>query len=369
MNNRLRHIDVARGIGILLVVFGHSWIASQSAHEKGKLWEVIYSFHMPLFFFISGLFFKPKSGLKVLALQKTSSLLKPYFVVLSLLLVLRIIHAIGYPISSILPGIYGYYLAVVYGISNTLPLYFKPLWFLSHLWVVYISSYVFLKTVGYEEKTPLIKSVFLLVFLLSGYFTIGLFGRLQLHYVGAPMNGLPFSIDIVCITAFYFLCGFTMREMIATINNVNNNWLLLFMATVAFSVLHYVFNYTIQLDQRIYDNLLVCTSEALCGIYITLAVSRIISKSKEFGDILAYIGSGSLFIFLFHDLIQNRVFGYLHDNNILGPYLSSFIAFPVAVFVPLILWEIVKKNYYLSLLLLPLKSNKTLQTAGEEKGI
>ncbi|MBF0559014.1 MAG: tetratricopeptide repeat protein [Nitrospirae bacterium] len=37
--------------------------------------------------------------------------------------------------------------------------------------------------------------------------------------------------------------------------------------------------------------------------------------------------------------------------------------------IPLLLWEIVKRNYYLSLLLLPLKLKKTLPIAGEEEGI
>ncbi len=36
-----------------------------------------------------------------------------------------------------------------------------------------------------------------------------------------PLNGLPFSMDIVCLTAFYFLCGFTMRAKCKDINNIN----------------------------------------------------------------------------------------------------------------------------------------------------
>ncbi len=154
-----------------------------------------------------------------------------------------------------------------------------------------------------------------------------------------PLNGLPFSIDFVCLTAFYFLIGYTMREKIATFNNVKEKWLLFFMATITFLSLHYFFNYTIEFDTRIYGNLLICSAEALCGIYITLAVSRIISKKEMPGNALANIGSGSLFIFLFHSFIQNNLFRYLHGVVNLGPYLSSFIAFPLAVCVPLLLWE------------------------------
>lgn len=362
MNGRLRHIDIARGIAILMVVFGHSEIVTHSFITQGKLFKVIFSFHLPLFFFLSGLFFKPKLGLKVLVVQRGGVLLKPYFVVFSLLLVvITIVNAIGHRIGTIPQGILGYFLAVIYGIGNTLPIEWSPLWFLPHLWAVNIFTYAFLKAVGYDKRTALIKSIFLLVLLLTGYFTISLFRRLDLHGGGISLNGLPFSIDILCLTAFYFLCGFTMREKI---NNINNNGLLLFIATAAFSLLHYFFNYTIQFDHRIYDDLLVCTAEALCGIYITLAASRIIFRNDVLSRALAYIGSGSIFILIFHLIIQHSL--ELYFSKVVGRYVASFVAILVSVCVPLLLGEIVKRNYYLSILLLPLKLNKTLQRSREE---
>ncbi|MCD8011746.1 MAG: acyltransferase family protein [Lachnospiraceae bacterium] len=49
---RIKEYDVAKGIGILLVVIGH-------ALPTDSYWRVfIYSFHMPLFFFLSGLVMK-----------------------------------------------------------------------------------------------------------------------------------------------------------------------------------------------------------------------------------------------------------------------------------------------------------------------
>ncbi len=131
MNNRLRHVDIAKGIAILLVVFGHNCIALQSADERGKLFEVIYSFHMPLFFFISGVFFKPKLGLKYFAVRKTHSLLKPYFIVLSFLAMARRqnLFVVNFPTShnflsiigfffQVINAIIGYFFQVIYGIGN-----------------------------------------------------------------------------------------------------------------------------------------------------------------------------------------------------------------------------------------------------------
>ncbi|MEW9919821.1 acyltransferase family protein [Marimonas sp. MJW-29] len=60
---RLHAIDTAKGIGILFVVFGHAW---RGAFHAGILRDealfravdnMIYAWHMPLFFFLSGLLF------------------------------------------------------------------------------------------------------------------------------------------------------------------------------------------------------------------------------------------------------------------------------------------------------------------------
>ncbi len=50
---RIGWIDAARGLGILLVALCHTWGLSPDAKK------VVYSFHMPLFFFLSGLVFSP----------------------------------------------------------------------------------------------------------------------------------------------------------------------------------------------------------------------------------------------------------------------------------------------------------------------
>jgi fucose 4-O-acetylase-like acetyltransferase len=46
-------VDAARGIGIIAVVIGHVW-------TRGVAHNITYSFHMPLFFLLSGYLFRPK---------------------------------------------------------------------------------------------------------------------------------------------------------------------------------------------------------------------------------------------------------------------------------------------------------------------
>lgn len=67
-------LDAMKGMGILLVVLGHVSLIE-------PLNTVIYAFHMPLFFFISGfLFFSSRK--EHFAVRRVKSLLTPYFVFL-----------------------------------------------------------------------------------------------------------------------------------------------------------------------------------------------------------------------------------------------------------------------------------------------
>jgi fucose 4-O-acetylase-like acetyltransferase len=73
-------IDALRGLAILLVVFGHSLQFTNPDFDNNILFRIIYSFHMPLFMFISGYvtFFgqdKIVSGFK----KRAALLLFPFF--------------------------------------------------------------------------------------------------------------------------------------------------------------------------------------------------------------------------------------------------------------------------------------------------
>lgn len=81
--NRIRWVDLAKGIAILLVIIGHTV-------DNKVIIGVIYSFHMPLFFILSGY-------TATLSLNKTQLLLKFRKAAKSLLLLVYIIWLIRLP--------------------------------------------------------------------------------------------------------------------------------------------------------------------------------------------------------------------------------------------------------------------------------
>ena len=72
-SERVEWIDCAKGIGIILVIMGHSICPDTLLY-----W--LYTFHMPLFFFLSGLTFNFDKyyEFKSFAINKIKSLLIPY---------------------------------------------------------------------------------------------------------------------------------------------------------------------------------------------------------------------------------------------------------------------------------------------------
>ncbi len=89
-NKRVSWIDAAKGIGIILVVYGHVargvFNAGLYQEQQLKIYHlidnIIYSFHMPLFFFLSGLFFLRsfnKRGPRLI-LNKIDTIFYPYLI-------------------------------------------------------------------------------------------------------------------------------------------------------------------------------------------------------------------------------------------------------------------------------------------------
>lgn len=107
-NNRIEWVDVAKGIGILLVLIGHApRDAMRSRYVSiDFLYHFIYSFHMPLFFFLSGVVYEHTKKNKLekkdfrFVTGKAKSLLVPW--ISFSVLIYMIVYGL-----NLIPGIQG----------------------------------------------------------------------------------------------------------------------------------------------------------------------------------------------------------------------------------------------------------------------
>ena len=117
---RIVFLDVARGFGILFVLLGHNlWAGSRGS-------AVIFNFHIPLFFFLSGLFFSPEKARTWNGIRRK---------VISLLAPIPFFALLGCAVFLARPDLAGecsrrtLYRLFVHGE----PWYDKPLWFFTSL--------------------------------------------------------------------------------------------------------------------------------------------------------------------------------------------------------------------------------------------
>lgn len=281
---RINWIDIARGIGIILVIYGH--LISPESHRY-----LIYAFHMPLFFFLSGLVFKPAfdKSLKEIVVKNFKQLMIPYFL-FAIFTYLYVV--ITKPNPDLSPGGIGWQLfGMLYGSGSNGMLGFNVvLWFLPCLFVTRI---------GFSILT---RNVFKSTYLLGILFTISILGYILSKV--APWIKLPFGLEIALTGIVFFGLGNLWKRRVRVIEYFNRYRIpLLFVGLIIFyfaaSANFQIGGHQIDLRASRYNNYFLFYIAALSGIFCTLIVSQLIKRNK----LLEYLGSNSLVLFVWHNVI------------------------------------------------------------------
>jgi fucose 4-O-acetylase-like acetyltransferase len=328
MSKRIGYLDIARGIGILLVVLGHNDFEVISVFAR----QIIYSFHIPLFFFLSGYFIDTSVPFFDFLKKRFNGLLKPFLFTLFLIYFTSIsFEKMGFntAIARIVKSLYGtgHYIDWV------------QLWFLPHLFVVSLYAFLFITLVSKLRNRWITWGVLLvtlaigLLFLHTFYpFTLSVFGK---EY---ELWGLPFSLDLVLLSGFFFILGNEVRQI--TSEKTFDNLFLLIGTGVGLLLLNYLFPYLIDFNIRQYESFLVNTTEAILGILFILALSRQIEvRTTRLASGFKYLGNISLIILLFHVPIQ--AFWGEKVMNVTNNFpLSILVGFIMGVLGPILIYEI-----------------------------
>ena len=328
MSKRIEYLDIAKGIGILLVVLGHNdfEVISLFAHQ------VIYSFHMPLFFFLSGYFLNTSTPFFDFFKKRFHTLLKPYFFTIFLIYFTSIsFEKMGFntAITRIVKSLYGsgHYLDWV------------QLWFLPQLFVVSLYAFLFITLVSRLQNRWIRWGILLAILAISLPF-LNAFYPFQISIFGKTYElfGLPFSLDLVFLTGFFFILGNELRQI--TSEKTFDNLFILLGTGMGLIVLNYLFPYEIDFNIRQYDSFPVNTAEAILGILFILALSRQIElHTNRLASIFKYLGGISLIILLFHVPIQ--AFWGQKVMNVTDNFpLSILVGFIMGVLGPILIYEI-----------------------------
>ena len=342
---RVEFIDVAKGISIILVALTHSYLARDYIPEFNSALGL---FRMPLFFFLSGIFLNVLYSPGAFILNKSDALLKPYFATL-LFVTMMLFFLEDVSLINELLGI-------IYGNGHTIR--WAPLWFLTHLWLLYVLSYIVFRYTKLNEQSGIVKLVIILFLLSTGPFLMKAFWMLPVTISGKEyiLPGLPFSADLVFLSIPYFISGFFLKNYIKKFSPI------IFITScsiLVFALIAMGTEAAVRFHGRLYDEAVFTPLAAISGIYIMLCVSFYICKNKYMKNIFSRIGGASLFILIFHATINYKAYGFFRDfisvNSLLLCAVLSFIA---SITIPLLIRMIIQRSDFLMIFYFPLKTNK-----------
>lgn len=313
-------VDVLKGLGIFTVVLGHYSIPS-------GLYNFIFSFHMPLFFILSGYFYKPKDNQQVLR-QGWRKLFVPYMFVGVVSIFLSGVNGLrhGEGMSGFLWGLE----ATMWGSgSHYSKAFFADLPVIGAVW--FLLALFFCKTVyNYLCNATGNKSQYLVI-------AISLLATVACQYVFMPLSLLPGLSAML----FYWV-GQKFSEYETRIPS-GWGWL------IAYSVIWIAIsaNCRMSMVRCFYSCLPLNVIGAVCAFFVLYyAVAPMVQRIPVLCRACVYMGKYSLVILCFH-LLELNYFPYskLSDTLLAGDLqqYASLLFFMIKMSVILAMVELSRR--------------------------
>jgi fucose 4-O-acetylase-like acetyltransferase len=201
------------------------------------------------------------------------------------------------------------------------------LWFLPHLFAVSLFAWFFIQVV---RRTRLfrVRWVILAMIYVAGVLGIALFWPFGFNLLGKEYTvfGLPYSLDIVFVSGFFFILGYELNKEPRT--SLFENPLSLFISGLILILLVWFLPPTIDFNTRLFESLPINTTEALLGILFVLAIAKQMERVGWLSSLFRYMGQASLIILIFQVPIQDY-WGQkilVLTNNLPFSYWISFLA-------------------------------------------
>ena len=338
---RVEAIDYAKGIGILLVVAAHVWrglatagIAVPAAlHEQGAIDRWVYGFHMPLFFFASGLFLYRSAAkpARSFVSDKLSTIAWPYLVWSVIYWQLSRFSARAVPVLSGKAFVWSLIVAPI-----------GHLWFLSVLFLIALLALAC-------RKLRLPAWAFLI--LAIGLNAAARYGGLNAivdaavgEAVDSPagrvdhptlLAGLGLVYQLAMFLPYVVAAGVVARPLFAAYDRWPTwSWVLLALLGAA--------GVTVAVRLDPVANSMFSAYSGWPGIMMVLAIARLLERFHV--RPLQFLGVLSLEIYLVHILVASRVRADLLNHLHVSQWaIHLTVGFTAAVVAPVGLWWICKQ--------------------------
>lgn len=311
---RIEWIDMAKGIGLILVVYGH-------VPFRPEWWNVwLGSFHMPLFFFLAGITYNQNKYKKFSALIKSKvvTLIIPYFIFAVLTFLWRVALQVFDLLQSGTQINFGYLCKQALGIFIQIRTtdFGVGVWFIPCIFVCFVLLYFILKIS--RNHIPWGGILLASLSLVAGY--------LYCTYIDIK---LPWGIDAAFVAVFFMTLGALLRDKLIKTFNCKGKLILTAVAALAVNLIFTFLNYrvlgrTVGMWSNNYGNFFFFLIAALSGIVFVIAVTNLVSVS-----IVRKIGSGSIYYYGTHIILVDLLTMFMRripgvgSNDIVSMVIST----------------------------------------------
>ncbi len=290
---RIKWVDTAKGLAILLVIAGHT--AEMGSFTR----SIIFSFHIPLFFILSGYTFHPaetKKEFQAGLLHDAVRLLIPYALTAVIITLVQILYRHN-PVMEelrLLPQA----LLWASGTGDGKHPAIGILWFLASMFTV--------------------RQLFSLCVLFFGkkdwaYLPVaGVIAVIGIGLGFMDWNWLIFNLDVSMAAVGFFAAGYLFRQYEERIESCRPA--VFSVCVIIWTYLLKAFGY-IEMSGRWYPEFSLGILEALCGSYCVIAFCKSLEKTGKLSEALNQIGRASLMIMCVH-AVEDRVFSFWLKGNI-----------------------------------------------------
>ncbi len=311
-------IDISKGIGIILVVYAHLLSSDYHAgvainpHFFHLSDSLVYSFHMPLFFFLAGLLVENsyrKRGLRRFLGDKVRSFVWPYLIWSALQAILEVLFS-----SHSFRGATWRQVAAI----PVLP--WAQFWFLYALFGMYVLY-------GLLRHLP---------------FFLGLFSLVAVVLYAFPLRTHLFALHGLSVELIFFDFGIVAKKYVVPLKKICPPATVTFLLILVFTGLGLVLFELVIPPTRLTDGShpLVFFPLALLGIICCLGLARWIA-GRAGADLFSSLGRHTLHIYLAHMLfgVMSRIILF-HMAGVQNPFFQMAVALGAGVFGPIFLYRL-----------------------------
>lgn len=290
VNKRLDFIDLAKGFGMLMVIYLHITInyPSEINIYAGSRWDsFVHSMFMPIFFILSGYFFSVKRPFKEWIHKKMKRLLVPFV----------IFYLFTYLMNVVLVTFLGVHLKSGFSYSDIFVVFYKDVYPNSAIWFLLSLFWTSLILYGIMKITDKLILQTILVFV---SFSMGVL--LDKTNTNIPLYvDTSFTATIFLFTGYLFKRFWVVECLQATSKTVQNTWMV-GVFIVGFLTC-YVGGQGISMVNNVTGQPICFYFTAVAGSLSVIALSYMIVKLP----VISYVGRYSMLVLCTHMYLTNAL--------------------------------------------------------------